>query len=480
MKILFVAKESIMHERLGIMQLSSCLKSAGNEVKFILFEKAGRQGLLNAVKAWSPGIIAYSAMTGEHIELLRINELLKKHHSFISVFGGPHATFFPDLINAPDVDAVCVGEGDLAFPDFCRRIDCGENYRETPNFIVKHAGGISRNPIRPLIEDLDSLPFADRELMYEADPDLESSGQKTVFASRGCPYKCGYCFNRKYNELYRGKGQVVRFRSPENLIEELSLIKKKHPLNVLHIDDDTFLLKPKDWFTKFSGLYKDKVNIPFSCNVRADVVREEIIAVLKAAGLDSAWMGVECGNEEIANNVLGRNLKTTQLLTAARILKKHMIKLITQNLVGIPVADSYKTDLETLDLNIKIAPTYAWASILYPYPGTKVAGLAEEHGFIDQAATFLETNKRYTMFKFPGNEKIKIENLHKLFAVIVRLPFLRRFCTPLCRLNLGVFYTGIFYFWYGYSLKTKIFPFRSFFAEIPRYLRLWLKFIRKG
>ena len=69
-------------------------------------------------------------------------------------------------------------------------------------------------------------------------------------------------------------------------------------MNVVYLDDDTFLLKPKSWFEKFSSLYKDKVNVPFSCNIRANLVDEEIISILREAGLDSAWMGVECGNEE--------------------------------------------------------------------------------------------------------------------------------------------------------------------------------------
>ena len=177
--------------------------------------------------SYSPQIVGYSALTGEHIKLLEINKLLKKDFNFKAVFGGPHPTFFPEFINEESIDAICIGEGDISFPEFCRRIENNENYWETPNFVVNNNGNIFRNSLMPLVENLDSLPFPDRDLMYEADSDLLSEGKKLFFASRGCPYKCSYCFNNKYNEMYSGKGSIIRLHSPEYLIEEICKVKDK-------------------------------------------------------------------------------------------------------------------------------------------------------------------------------------------------------------------------------------------------------------
>lgn len=480
MRVLLVLKESTMHERLGVMYLSSALKSHGHDVRLVLVDRIGLEGLRNLMDSYQPVVVGYSAMTGEHMGLIEINRVLKEDYKFLAVFGGPHATFFPDLIKEYRCDAICIGEGDIAFPEFCRRVDQSEAYWETPNFIVKFDGKIVNNPPSPLVENLDNLPFPDRGIMYEADPHLLNEGKKIFFATRGCPYKCTYCFNSKYNETYHGKGKILRHRSSENLIDEICSVQEHYRVDTVWLDDDTFLLKSRDWFRSFSMLYKERVKLPLVCNVRANLVTEEVIALLKDAGLDAVYMGIECGNEDIANKVLKRELKNKQLLIASDIIKSHGIKLITQSLIGLPVPDSYRTDLQTLDLNIKIRPLFAWSSILYPYPGTPVELYARTHGFLEGEVPFLETNKRFSVFNFPKEEKKKIEHLHKLFGLIVHFPFLRRYCNFLVQLPLGNLYAALFYLWYGYNDKFKIFPFWSLRKELGNYIKLWWKFVRKN
>jgi len=469
-----------MHERLGIMYLSAALKSCGYNVRLILADRLGSVGLAKIMNRYSPDIVAYSAMTGEHISLLKINRNLKKNYNFLAVFGGQHATFYPDLIKENGCDAICIGEGDITFPEFCHRIIYHKAYWKTPNFIVKYNGKIFRNSVLPLVENLDKLSFPDRSLMYEANPYLLNNSNKIFLAARGCPNECAYCFNKKYNEIYKKKGKIVRWRSPENLIKEICLVKKHYPLEIVWIDDDTFLLKPKSWLREFSRLYKTHVRLPLSCNTCANLVTDETISLLKDAGLELVWMGVECGNEKIATNVLGRKQKNEQILTASQIIKRYNIKLITYNLLGLPVNNSYNADLQTLDFNIKIRPIFALPSILYPYRGTTIEKYARSQGFLEKNPPFLETNKRSSIFSFTKKEKRRIENLHKLFGIIVHFPSLRIFCNFLCKLPLGSLYNSIFYLWYGYNLKIKIFPFRSFKNESYNYIRIWWKCIRKN
>ena len=480
MRILFILKESNMNERLGVMLLSSVLKSNGHEVKLVLAERIGFEKLDSLFKSYCPAIAGYSAMTGEHKSLLEINKLLKKNHKFSAVFGGPHATFFPKIIEEEGCDAVCVGEGDISFPEYCRRVEHGEAYWETHNFIVKYKGRIHHNPLMPFIENLDSLPFPDRDLMYNADPDLLEEGHKVFFSTRGCPYKCAYCFNNKYNEMYKGKGGFLRHRSPENVIGEIEQVKNQYLLNFVLIEDDTFLIKPKGWFERFCELYK-KINLPLSCNVHPSQVTEEKIAQLKEAGLDSVSIGIECGNEEIAKNILGRTQSNKQIINACRILQKYNVKIVTANLNGLPVPNSFQVDLQTLDLNINIKPTFAWSSIIFPYPGTPIESYARSHGFLWDNTDFLETNKRSSVFSFSSPlEKRKIENLHKLFGLIVEFPILRKFTTFLCVLPLKPFYTALFYFWYGYNYKIRIWPLSSLKKELGKYVLYWWKLIQKS
>lgn len=461
------------------MSLSSSLKQQGHSVRLAIVDKIGIPGMMQLVEEFGPHLIGYSAMTGEYPALLNFNKKLKEYFEFISVFGGPHATFFPDIIYDSGVDAVCVGEGDIALPDFCKKVDESADFWKAPNFRVKYKQEVFKNDLLPLVEDLDTLPFPDRSIMYAADRDLLGEGRKMFLSGRGCPYHCSYCFNEKYNEIYRGKGNWVRYRSPRNIVHEITDFCKTYPVDYVWIADDNFLVKPQRWFEDFSVLYKAEVGLPFSVNVRANNVSDYVMGQLKEAGLDSVWMGVECGNQELANTILKRNLANQQILAAAKIFHKYGIKFMTENIFGLPVADPYSVDLQTLDFNLKLKPTLAIASLLYPFPGTPVRKYAIANGFLREEAGFLQTSKCSTMLEFPVKLKRRIENLQKLFPIIVRFPALRRFTDILTLLPLRPVYLLLFYFWYGYIQKFKIFAFRSLRKELGAYVRFWWSFLRK-
>jgi len=193
------------------------------------------------------------------------------------------------------------------------------------------------------------------------------------------------------------------------------------------------------------------------------------------------WMGVESGDEKAANEILVRGLSNDQVIAAARTLQKHKVGLITQNLIGLPVNDPWKTDLETLDLNIKIKPTFAWSSILYPYPGSPIETFARKSGHLKGEPVYMETNKRTSMLEFSSEkEKLKIINLHKLFGVVVRFPFLRPFIGFLSSLPLTRLFTMIYYSWYGFWLKIRLTGFNNIVKEVPYFLGIFVRMIAKG
>ncbi len=102
--------------------------------------------------------------------------------------------------------------------------------------------------MRPYVEDLDSLPFPDRALVYERDPIAARGKIKHFLTGRGCPYNCTYCFNHALSEIYRGKGQRFRQRSVDNVIEEVRWVRDHYPLEFVVFVDDTFVLsKPSGW-----------------------------------------------------------------------------------------------------------------------------------------------------------------------------------------------------------------------------------------
>ncbi len=351
--------------------------------------------------------------------------------------------------------------------DLAGNMEKGMPARGIKNLWVKEGANIYKNEVRDAIGDLDELPFPDRDFIYRDDLLLRNNKVKLFLSGRGCPFQCTYCFNEQYNRIYKDKGAIVRRKSVNYFIEEISRVKKDYPLQFVWINDDTFPLISKDWLVEFLEEYKRRINLPFNCNIRANFVTDETVRLLKKAGCHSVCMGVECGNEQISREVLKRNLSNEQVLEALRILKENRINVATLNLNALPVKDPLSADFETYKLNIKYKPSLAISSLLYPYPRTPIAEYAIKNGFCEGNYDELPvSNKTETSFKFPKKEKRMLENFQKLFGVAVEFPFLFPVARLLIRLPLHKLYNYIFYGWYGYCFKWRIMPTKKSFKDI--------------
>jgi len=500
MKVLLVCKEMIAFERTAIMLLSSNLKKEGHQVKAAIMKISSTSdsaqnnnnsavpeiydNVYKIVKDFRPELIGYSVMTGEHYEVLKLNKILKKNFNFISVMGGPHPTFNQQVIEEDGIDAICIGEGDYSFREFVRKIEKGEDYSSTKTFHIKYKGKIYRNPLGNLVPDLNELPFPDRQILYDADPNLAAVGAKSFVSARGCPFKCSYCFNRRYNDNYKGLGQILRVRSPELVIKEIEDVRARYPLDTVSFTDDVFTLRPQGWIKEFSKLYKKRISLPFNCMVRASTVKEQDIKDLKEAGLTHVWMGVECGDEKAANKIFMRNTSNDTIHKAAQCFNKYGVKILTFNIMGLPVDKPFEVDLRTLDLNLKIKPAVASFGLLYPFPGTAVAkmAIASGHFVEDKNTVYLESNKRSSMLTFKSKkEKMMVENLQKLAGIVVDFPFLRFIVPFLCNLPFTKFYHFLFYLHLGYCHKIRLSPirFRNIIKELPIFFGYFKTLINK-
>ena len=527
MKVLLVCKEMIAYERTAIMLLASNLKKRGHEVKaavmkesvadqkpkkqsskpksllhsdayegkpFTFTESAQNKynvdipeiydNVYKIVKTLQPDLIGYSVMTGEHYDVLKLNKSLKKDFDFVSVMGGPHPTFNKQVVEEDGIDAICTGEGDSSFPEFIRRIESGEEHWLTKSFHVKYKGEIYRNSLFNLVEDLNELPFPDRQVLYDADPNLAAVGAKSFISARGCPYKCSYCFNKQYNDNYKGLGQTLRVRSPELVIQEIEGVRKRYPLDTVTFTDDVFTLRPPGWIKEFSKLYKERIALPFNCTARASSVKEQDIRDLKDAGLTHVWMGVECGDEEAANKIFLRGTSNATIHKVTQWFNEIGVKIISLNIMGLPIDNAFEVDLRTLDLNLRMKPAMASFGLLYPFPGTAVAKMAISSGHFkeDKNTVYLESNKYSSMLTFKSKkEKMMVENLQKLAGIVVDFPFLRRIVPFLCRLPFTKFYHFLFYIHLGYCHKIRLSPirFRNIIKELPIFFGYFRSLVKK-
>jgi anaerobic magnesium-protoporphyrin IX monomethyl ester cyclase len=479
-RLLIVIKDTALVERYGVMMLSAVLKRAGHTVDLVRAQRYSLRELTSRVEAFQPAALLYSAMTGEHRYLLDINRYLRQSYRGLSVFGGPHVTFFPETVFEPGVDAVCVGEGEGAVVDLASALAAGDDYTRIPNLWVKQEDAVIRNDLRPLIARLDELPFADREILYREDRDLRDDPVRLFFGMRGCVYRCTYCFNHRYNDLYRDKGPVLRTRSVESLLTEMRLVKERWPLRYMQIDDDTFLLHDREWLAEFAERLPREIGVPFMCNVRVDLLDEEMVRLLKAAECRAVWMGIETGNEDTRRTLLRRHHTNHDIVAAVRLLHRHDIRVAAQNLCGLPVEDPVTTDLETLRLNMECRPDFAWSSIFYPYPRTELGERAIQAGYFDGSLTDApETNKITSLLEW-GDERVKrrVENLHKVFGIAVESPRLWPVLRRLIETRRNRFLVLLYFLWYGYCWKTRMERVRlsprmvySLFRTLVRYLR---------
>ena len=469
-KILFVIADNYKTDRPGIQILSSIAIEEGYERELLIVNSMPTKDSLKKAQTFQPQIVAYSAMTYEHIGLQEFNRLLKQSGlKFISIFGGTHYTFNPEeIIKNDSMDVVCLGEGEVAFRDFIKAVRDGLEYYQIEKLWVRKGNEVIKNPVGSLIHDLDTIPFSDRDLISHNDLATDHfQGKSMMFMiGRGCPHKCSYCFNKEYNDLFRGSS-IYRYRSVDNVIKELNQEIKKIDLDIILFMDDCFSYLPRKYIQEFCKRYKEEIKKPFSAQFRAEIVKEDIIIMLKDAGLFLAPIGVECGNEEIAKNLLQRGRVTNKdIIQSFAILHKHKIRTWSLNLMALPVENPLMVDLETIKLNIQLKPFWAQFNILVPIPKTPIWDYLVKNGYIEEDS-FLRSGKlpsgfTKTVLNFKDPKMAsRVSNLHKFAGIVVKFPFLLAMVKILILFPPNRIYQYIFFFWYGYwkSIGTFIAPF---------------------
>ena len=460
----------------GVMSISSLLRQHGFHSVVVAAEFDAVQTLLQDGR---PSILAYSTPTGYFRHYVTLNRQLKAAFpSIVSVFGGPHPTFFPEMIEEDGVDGICIGEGEYAMLDLVRNLSAGEPVRHLENWWIKEGGGVHKNAVRPLIKDLDVLPQPDHALFAQAIDGPIS--QAIVMTSRGCPHHCTYCYNHIYRRLYEGKGKVVRRRSVDHVMVELREIKRTG-YEFIRFMDDLFILS-REWVEEFATKYREQgIGLPFTCLVRANYVTGEVARALKAAGCYRMLLGVEAGNEEVRNGILKRNMTTEDIRRAAEVIKDAGLRLVTANIIGIP-GGSLEADLETLALNIACKPDYASVALLHPFPRTEIGDYARELGLLDDVQMAeLESSTGFGLrspLRFKNDrERRGVENLQKFFCLAVWLPWLLPLVQRLIRLPQNRLYDMIYTISVTFGMHFKAVPLRAGILILWHRTRLagWLR-----
>lgn len=411
-------------------------------------------------------------MTSGFHRAVQLTERLKNALDMFVLWGGLHATIEPEQC-LKHADGVCRGEGEEALLELVQRMDAGHDFYDTQNFWFKKDGEIIKNPVRPLIQNLDALPFLDYDLTGEyfalvekekeffpldkslllefitpkwPRPDMGDKPVYSTMASRGCPRTCAFCFHSVYKSMYP-RQRYIRRRSPANIIKGLSQFINRYDFRgvIWFADDDLLAVSTKE-IREFSELYKEEIGLPFSCLSGPTTISEKKMEYLTDAGLQHFTFGIQSGSTK-TKKVYNRLFSSEQIINDSKIINKFKAKtpLTFYDFILDNPWETVEDEVETLNLILQLPKPFrlALASFRY-FPGSVLYEEAKKQGLIT-----IETKQNYSgeLLRLNGkyiNLLIFLYGFYKIHRSIIKFLFHTRLVNLLNRELLAGFYTITF------------------------------------
>jgi len=460
MKILFVytdidIKGGVQSFQFGIAILSAFLKQHGHQTDLhYMYSKYRPSEMVEKIENFKPELIGFSSTTSQFKYIRKILDDVPLVKDIFTICGGPHVTMEPESLKSVSrLDAICRGEGEHALLELVEALENGRDITGIKNLWVKKNGRIYQNASRPFVQNLDDLPFADREVFPYQSIINSDFGTAAFIFTRGCPYHCSYCSNDALRIIQEGR--YVRFRSVDSCIEEIGEVIGNYKVKSISIHDDIFTLNKRFVF-EFCEKYQAKIKLPFDINARAETITREICKKLKNAGCRRVSMGIESGNLHIRNRVLNRKMSNRQIVNAFSIARQAGLKTKSYNMVGFP-GETTQRFQDTVKLNAEIKPDSLILSVFDPYPGTKLGDECRKKGLIDARKMREEFIARTdTKLNLPDFSREKILKCYQEFAYnVYRDQFLVK----------AIFYR-IYYSSYGEWLIRILAPFKRILRRL--------------
>lgn len=354
MKVVFVA---LGQEQLGISILSAVLRRAGHDTALVfdpalfadryylelpalgrLFQREAR--VVDEVVAEAPDLVAFSVLTPTYTWALDVAARVRARLEVPVIFGGVHPSAVPDVcLENPQVDYVCVGEGEEALVALCDALEARQGRAGPPDAPIANLcwrgadGGTVRGAASSFIQDLDALPWWDKALW---EGHVRLGDNYLTMTGRGCPYRCTFCFNNFFARLPgEDGGRYVRRRSVENVMGELLAMNERYALRHVDFEDDIFTLD-RAWLRRFLPRYRREIGAPFSCLVHPRFIDRELAGMLRDAGCDRIQMGVQSADPEYKRKQLLRMEREAHLERALEALHASGIRMNLDHILGLP------------------------------------------------------------------------------------------------------------------------------------------------
>lgn len=358
------------------------------------------------ISSFYPEVVGVSVLTPKVPSAFKIAEICKNiDPKMVVVFGNHHPTIRSDeiLLNE-NVDFVVRGEGEETFSSLLDNLGSSSpDYHTIAGLSFRDNGKIINNNDRARIDNLDVLPFPARDKLLNLET-YTPTQLSMVMTSRGCPYSCAFCAS---HNMWSKK---VRFRSIENIINEINELKKVYSVKNITFMDDSFTINRKRVKELCAALIEDNIGITWSCLTRVNIISDEIIALMKKAGCTKVDVGIESGNQRVLD-LINKGITVEQVRKAAEILRRNKMYWSGFFMFGFPT-ETENEIFDTINFLKELKPNWANISIFTPYPGTELYKLSLEKDLISEPPDYTLYSHQNSKLRF--TDKISRERFYSL------------------------------------------------------------------
>ena len=351
-------------------QCGAILKAKGYEVTYVdaIAENLGIDGTAQLFAESRPEMVVIATSTPTiHTDLL-MARLAKEKAAAFTVLVDTHVTVFhKELVAEAFVDAAVRGEFESAVPEIADALNRGSDLDRIPGVTWSRGAEVAVNPDRPLLKDLDDLPWPDRDMVPAEQYIVGLRTQDPCFmvmASRGCPFRCTFClwvpvmFNNK-----------VRFRDVEKVVDEIAHLQNRYGAREVFFHDDTVNITVRRVEEICHAILRRRLKIGWIANFRADQTTPELFRLMKRAGCTKILLGVESGSQKLLDETIDKEITLKEVEDTIRWAKDAGIRVHCTYSLGAP-GETRETLRETLEFIKKTDPDDIQVSLMTPIPGT--------------------------------------------------------------------------------------------------------------
>lgn len=356
---------------LGLGFVASVLENAGHEVKILdnnLF-RIQLEELVGWVGRFSPEVIGITCTSGVYSEAKKLVSVLKEVVDVPIIMGGPHPTLRPyETLSETKADIVVQGEGEHSAVELIKCLEKKGNLNQVQGICYKKNAGITCNPSRAWIKNMDDIPPPAWHLLpmekYPRKVDLVDIYPLDAHStSRGCPSHCRFC---SVEAIW---GRTFRSFSPERIVSDLSFLTDNYKTRGVYFREDNFTVSRKRVLSLCRLMSKERMDLPWICESRVDLVDYELLTAMKKAGCEFIWFGVESACNRVLA-LIDKRITISETIEAFKLCKQAGIHTGASLMIGIP-GETIEEMKRTLELRVKLVDAFdakVWINIFTGFP----------------------------------------------------------------------------------------------------------------